>query len=89
MTSTDTTTTTLVATSAVLLDKTVSAIEDVDDNGADAGDRVTYDFAVTNTGTVTLQPVTVHDPLLGGTTPSVTCPTGALAPGATVTCTSG
>ena len=88
VTSIDSTSTTLVATPSLLLDKTVSAIQDVDGNGADAGDTVTYGFSVRNTGTVTLNPVTVHDPLLGGTAPSVTCPTGALAPGTTVACSS-
>ena len=85
---TDSTSTTIVAGPAILLDKTASAIDDVDGNGADAGDKVTYSFKVTNTGTVTLNPVTVHDPLLGATSPSVTCPVGALAPGTSVTCTS-
>jgi uncharacterized repeat protein (TIGR01451 family) len=84
---TDSTSTAIVAGPAILLDKTVSAIDDVDGNGADAGDTVTYSFKVTNTGNVTLNPVTVHDPLLGGSSPNVTCPTGPLAPGASVTCT--
>ena len=38
---------------------------------------------VTNTGNLTLDPVTVDDPLVG----PVTCPAGPLAPGATVACT--
>ncbi|MCW2812727.1 MAG: Cna domain protein, partial [Nocardioides sp.] len=68
---------------ALSLDKTASAIDDVDGNGPDAGDRITYGFRVTNTGNVPLNPVTVADPKVG----PVTCPTGSLAVGATVTCT--
>ena len=87
VTATDSTTSTVVAARSVQLDKTASTIEDLDGNGADAGDRVAYSFTVTNTGAATLNPVTVHDPRLGGTSPNVTCPTGPLAPGASRTCT--
>ena len=38
---------------------------------------------VTNTGNVTLDPVSVDDPKVG----SVTCPVTKLAPGASTTCT--
>ena len=79
----DSTTSALQGTAAVELDKTASAIADLDGNGPDKGDRITYGFKVTNIGTVTLNPVTVSDPKVG----PVTCPTGALAPGASVTCT--
>ncbi|MEZ5191693.1 MAG: hypothetical protein R2734_03690 [Nocardioides sp.] len=37
---------------------------------------------MTNTGNVTLDPVTVDDPTVG----PVTCPVGPLAPGDSVTC---
>ncbi|GEP36083.1 hypothetical protein NSZ01_38510 [Nocardioides szechwanensis] len=88
VTSPDTVSTTVTPSPAVELDKTPSAISDNDSNGHDAGDTITYGFKVTNTGNVTLNPVTVHDPLFGGTSPNVTCPTGAVAPGASITCTS-
>ncbi len=55
----------------------------MDANGPDVGDTIAYTFLVTNTGNVTLDPVTVTDPKVG----TVTCPPGALAPGASKTCT--
>ncbi len=83
VTDTDSTTTPVPSAPSIRLDKTASAIDDVDGNGPDAGDTITYSFAVTNTGNVRLDPVTVSDPKVG----AVTCPSGALAPGATVSCT--
>ncbi|MEZ5191694.1 MAG: hypothetical protein R2734_03695 [Nocardioides sp.] len=50
--------------------------------GNAAGDTIDYTFVVTNTGNVTLDPVTVDDPKVG----PVTCPAGPLAPGDSVTC---
>ena len=51
---------------------------------------LTYSFLVTNTGSVTLAPVTVTETTFtgSGTPPVVQCPAGAssLAPGASVTC---
>ena len=55
----------------------------MDSNGPDAGDTITYTFKVTNTGNVTLNPVTVTDGKVG----TVTCSPSQLAPGADVTCT--
>ncbi|WP_370532080.1 beta strand repeat-containing protein, partial [Clavibacter sp. VKM Ac-2872] len=56
-----------------------------------AGDVVTYSFAATNNGNVTLTNVTIDETQFSGTgtAPVITCPSGAasLAPGASVTCT--
>ncbi|MFF8770873.1 hypothetical protein [Kitasatospora sp. NPDC015120] len=56
------------------------------------GEQVRYDFAVTNTGNLTLKDVKVTETAFtgSGTMSPVTCPTAeaaSLAPGATVTCT--
>ncbi len=58
-----------------------------DDNGdgyVDLGDSVTWTFTVTNNGNVTLHAVAVNDPTAG----AISCPSGNLAPGASVVCTS-
>lgn len=54
-----------------------------------AGDVVAYSFLVTNTGNVTLSSLGITETAFGGTgtTPVATCPSGALAPDAFVTCT--
>ncbi|MFJ8434693.1 GEVED domain-containing protein [Kitasatospora sp. NPDC094019] len=55
------------------------------------GEVLHYSFEVTNTGNVTLAPVTVAETAFTGrgTAPQITCPAAAdsLAPGAVVTCT--
>ncbi|UYN83220.1 MAG: LPXTG cell wall anchor domain-containing protein [Microcella sp.] len=68
---------------ALTLDKTVSPVS-VDA----AGDVVEYSFVVTNTGNVSLTAVGVNELVFGGSgaVPSATCPSGTLAPDATVTC---
>ena len=48
-----------------------------------AGETITYSYAVTNTGNVTLRRITVTDSRLG----PITCPDTALAPAASMTCT--
>ena len=52
---------------------------------AAAGTQVSYSYAVTNTGNVTLAPVTVTDPMVGLS--AIACPSATLAPSATETCT--
>ncbi|CUR54165.1 hypothetical protein NOCA2130005 [metagenome] len=65
------------------LDKRVASVTDVNGNGVtDAGDKISYEFELTNTGTVTLTDLQVSDPMLG----SVTCPAGSLAAGDSVMC---
>ena len=46
---------------------------------------VDYSYKVTNTGNVTLDPVTVTDPMAGLS--AISCPATSLAPGASETCT--
>ncbi|MFC7613897.1 GEVED domain-containing protein [Actinokineospora soli] len=83
VTATDTVTTPVAATPSIGIVKTASAVSDVDGDGHDAGDTISYAFTVTNTGPVTLTSVTVTDDRLG----VVSCPEGPLAPGASVECT--
>ncbi|MGO4957945.1 DUF7507 domain-containing protein [Luteococcus sp. Sow4_B9] len=66
------------------LQKKVKGVADTNGNGiTDAGDVISYSFTVTNTGSVTLAPVTVTDQLLGLT--DMAC-AASLAPGASATC---
>ncbi len=65
------------------LDKRVASVTDVNHNGiTDAGDKIDYEFELTNTGSVTLTDLEVSDPMIG----SVTCPVGPLAAGDSVVC---
>lgn len=52
------------------------------------GDELDFEFVVTNTGNVDMTDIGI-DPasFSGGTFPEVTCPTGPVAPGDSVTCT--
>jgi uncharacterized repeat protein (TIGR01451 family) len=54
-----------------------------------AGDTVSYSFAVTNTGNVTLDNVGVTETAFSGTgtMSAISCPVTTLAPGASTTCT--
>lgn len=71
-------------TSGLTMTKSVKSVTDVNGNGYhDAGDQVNYTFHVTNTGSVTLAPVTVTDELLG--LDGMPC-TASLAPGASADC---
>ena len=85
---TDGTTTTIPAAPAINLVKTASAIDLTvagPNDRADAGDQITYGFAIENTGNVTLASVDLFDALVGYD-PAVTCGVDTLAPGATTTC---
>ncbi|HEU5223485.1 MAG TPA: hypothetical protein VFU07_07365 [Candidatus Lumbricidophila sp.] len=64
-----------------------ATLNDLNANGkTDAGDTVSYTFAVLNTGSVTLANVTVVDPMLQARGIAISCDTTTLAPGATATC---
>ncbi len=54
-----------------------------------AGDLVTYSFAVTNTGNLTIHGLSIADTFTApaGPVPAITCPATTLAPGAATTCT--
>ncbi|MFD0411146.1 hypothetical protein [Kitasatospora sp. NPDC127116] len=54
-----------------------------------AGQTVTYTLVATNSGNVTLTGITVADTAFSGsgTAPTISCPTGPLAPGGSTTCT--
>lgn len=73
----------LTRVAAITLTKSVSSVE------VRAGDAVVYSFRVTNTGTVTLTSPVITETAFSGTgpVPVATCPAGALAPGASITCT--
>jgi hypothetical protein len=68
---------------AIALTKSADLSDKDGDGLADAGEMVTYTFKVTNTGDTPLLDVKVNDPKVG----AVTCPSTALAPGASMTCT--
>ncbi|MEZ5191687.1 MAG: hypothetical protein R2734_03660 [Nocardioides sp.] len=77
MTATDSTSTPIPPDPSLTLDKQAGT-----PTGNAAGDTIDYTFVVTNTGNVTLDPVTVDDLTVG----PVSCPAGPLAPGDSVTC---
>ena len=67
----------------ITLVKTAGALTDGDGNGPDAGDTISLLVQGDQHRQRAADPVTVTDPKVG----PVTCPTGALAPDAHVTCT--
>ncbi|GMA38019.1 DUF7507 domain-containing protein [Mobilicoccus caccae] len=76
--------TTLAATNRFSMIKRASAVADTNGSGrADAGDRITYSFEVTNTGSQTLTDVAIVDAKLGLN--GVLC-VAQLAPGTTTAC---
>ncbi len=75
----------VAAAPAVSLAKTATVDPAADQAAVQIGDRISYAYAVTNIGNVTLTSVAVSDPSAG----NVTCPTPAapgLAPGQSETC---
>ncbi|MTD16653.1 tandem-95 repeat protein [Nakamurella sp. YIM 132087] len=79
----ETTVTVTVAESMLSLVKTASVSDTNADGVVSVGDTIDYTFAVTNTGQVGVTGVTVVDEMIG----TVSCPSGALAAGATMECT--
>ena len=64
--------------------KTAGAVFDANGNGVeDSGDTITYSFAVSNLGNVSLTNVSVSDSLLTG----MSCPKTSLAPAEVMNCT--
>ena len=64
--------------------KAVTAVDDTNGSGlTDAGDQISYSFMVTNTGNVTLNPVSVNDPMLT----NIVCSATSLAPSVGMSCT--
>ena len=62
-------------------------VADVNANGlVDAGDLISYTFAVTNTGSVTISDLAIDDPMLAAAGVSISCDDSVLAPGADTTC---
>ncbi len=75
---TDSVTTLIARTATIALDKVAEP-----PSGFTVGSTIAYGFTVTNTGNVTLSPITVFDAKVG----TVTCPLTSLAPAATTICT--
>ena len=82
-------TTTTIAKPAITLDKQTGTYIDTNANGRiDAGDTMTYNFVVVNTGNTSLTNIALTDPKLTAAGLSITCPTSTLAAGGSMTCTS-
>ncbi len=83
----DSTDTPLDQVPGIHLNKRIASIVDVDLNGHyDAGDRISYEFVVTNTGNVTLTDIAVDDPLLNELGVTIECPQITLVPDQRMTC---
>ncbi len=71
------------APGGITLEKSAGAPRDADHDGRiDVGDTIAYSFLVTNTGTVPLTGIVVHDSLVG----TVECPQDTLPAGGQMTC---
>lgn len=92
VTATDTATQpTLAATPGLALVKSAAITKDANNDAlAGVGDEVTFSFTIRNTGNVTMDNVSVNDQLVAPAGPEVAviCPSGPLAPGATMVCSS-
>ena len=70
-------------TPSIMVDKQFASSNDVDASGDfSAGDTISYDLTVANTGTVTMSSISLRDSLTG----VVACPADSLAPGSSMTC---
>ena len=79
----------LIVHAEIVLKKDYTIVTDVNGNGKnEAGDVVKWTFAVTNTGNVELDNVTVHDDKLAQLGVSVTCPSSVLGAKESMTCES-
>ena len=72
---------------ALTLDKSAALQDEDGDQHADAGEVIDFSFTASNTGTVSLENVTVDDPMLAGAGVAIACPPAVVAPGASTTCT--
>lgn len=61
----------------------VKQIQEPRPGNVQAGDKITYEYVLTNGGTIPIDNLVVHDAKIG----PVTCPPGALEPDKTVVCT--
>jgi uncharacterized repeat protein (TIGR01451 family) len=79
---------TFTVTPGLKLDKSATLSKDVNGNGfADAGDQISYTFAVKNTGNVAVDGVAITDPMLSAAGVAVSPPSADLAAGASTTFT--
>ena len=78
---------TIPAVNSISLTKTAGTVDDANDNGVpDAGEVITYTFAVRNTGTTTLRNAAITDPMLGGPVDCAALDGAEILPGQVVTC---
>lgn len=80
-----TTTIEIPQNAALALEKSFGGFSDEDDNGElSLGDVITYSFAISNTGNVALDPVTLTDEMLE--LEAIVCGESSLAPGDSTSC---
>ncbi|KRF20992.1 hypothetical protein ASG90_00825 [Nocardioides sp. Soil797] len=81
------TTTPTDSRTALVLDKSNELVDKDGDEKADAGEKIRYTFEVTNTGTVTVDGISIDDDMLADAGVEITCKATKLAPGESTTCT--